>query len=122
MIQPSDGCPCTVEGIEPCRSTCSCAHPYMSGGCSRCAKYGSLEQRQSHARHIAAAVRIYSTLASPSAFSDMQRIDWMERHLCRVGEVKNSSGQTVKLARVWSIMGELETLRETIDAAMEKMK
>lgn len=49
---------------------------------------------------------------------DTARMDYMERHLCRAGEVKNSAGQTVKLARVWSIMGELETLRETVDALM----
>lgn len=49
---------------------------------------------------------------------DTARMDWMDRHLCRAGEVRNDAGQTVKLCRVWSIMGELETLRETIDAMM----
>jgi hypothetical protein len=46
------GCPCTVEGIEPCSYACSCAHPFMSGGCQRCAAYGSLEQRQAAARRL----------------------------------------------------------------------
>src|SRR5258708_2868411 len=52
-----DGCPCTVEGIEPCRSSCSCANWAMSGGCDRCARYGSLEQRQRAAKQIIAALR-----------------------------------------------------------------
>lgn len=52
---------------------------------------------------------------------DAERMDWMERHLCRAGEVKDNAGQTVKLCRVWSIMGELETLRETIDAHREAL-
>jgi hypothetical protein len=46
------GCPCTVEGIEPCSYACSCANPVMSGGCQRCALYGSLEQRQAAARRL----------------------------------------------------------------------
>ena len=55
---------------------------------------------------------------SETATDDTARLDFMERYLCRAGEVKNDAGQTVKLARVWSIMGELETLRETVDALM----
>lgn len=45
------GCPCTL--IEPCSSTCSCANPIMSGGCARCCKYGSLEQRKEMAKCLA---------------------------------------------------------------------
>ena len=52
-VAQRSGCPCTVEGIEPCSYACSCAHPVMSGGCQRCAAYGSLEQRQSAARRLA---------------------------------------------------------------------
>jgi hypothetical protein len=50
--------------------------------------------------------------------ADSVRLDWMEKNLCRIGEVKDANGNTVKLARVWTIMGELETLRDTVDAAM----
>lgn len=52
---------------------------------------------------------------------DAARVDWMEANLCRAGEVRDGSGNCIKLARVWSIMGELETLRETIDAAMKAL-
>lgn len=45
------GCPCNY--IEPCSQACSCANPVMSGGCQRCCKYGSLEQRREAARQLA---------------------------------------------------------------------
>lgn len=48
----SSGCPCTLIG--PCSANCTCANPCMSGGCSRCASHGSMEQRQHAARHLAA--------------------------------------------------------------------
>jgi hypothetical protein len=50
------GCPCTL--VEPCSDQCTCADPAMSGGCQRCAKYGSQEQR------IAAATRLASLSAA----------------------------------------------------------
>lgn len=49
-----DGCPCLI--IEPCHPQCSCAKPFHSAGCSRCAKHGSLEQRKAKAESIAAAL------------------------------------------------------------------
>jgi hypothetical protein len=47
------GCPCTL--IEPCSRNCTCANGHMSGGCRRCAKYGSHEQRLAKARKLADA-------------------------------------------------------------------
>ena len=44
-------CPCTL--VEPCSPNCSCAQPFMSGGCARCATYGSREQQLYAARSIA---------------------------------------------------------------------
>lgn len=58
------GCPCTVEGIEPCRPQCTCVNPVMSGGCSRCASYGSVEQRQAAARRIIASLSERGTLSA----------------------------------------------------------
>lgn len=49
-----DGCPCLYT--VPCSDNCSCAHPYLSGGCSRCAKYGSEEQRKSAAEYLAKVI------------------------------------------------------------------
>lgn len=49
------GCPCLY--VEPCSDNCSCAYGFMSGGCSRCCRYGSLEQRTSTAHAIAAQQR-----------------------------------------------------------------
>ena len=47
----ADGCPCLL--VEPCSYACSCAKPTMSGGCMRCCKYGSMEQRISAAKQLA---------------------------------------------------------------------
>ena len=44
-------CPCEI--VEPCEKMCSCARPYMSGGCSRCCKYGSAEQQRVAAERLA---------------------------------------------------------------------
>ena len=52
MTAPTGGCPCLY--VEPCSSACSCASPGMSGGCERCCRYGSLEQRTAHAESLAA--------------------------------------------------------------------
>lgn len=45
------GCPCLL--VEPCGAMCSCARPFMSGGCRRCARYGSESQRRTAAIRIA---------------------------------------------------------------------
>ncbi len=44
-------CPCTLA--TPCNSSCTCAHPGLSGGCERCATYGSREQRRESAERLA---------------------------------------------------------------------
>ena len=45
------GCPCLY--VDPCSPACSCAHRGMSGGCERCCRYGSQEQRQAQAKRLA---------------------------------------------------------------------
>lgn len=45
-------CPCTR--VEPCSPACSCASSVQSGGCRRCCRYGSEDQRQAAAEAIAA--------------------------------------------------------------------
>lgn len=45
------GCPCTL--VTPCSAHCTCADPVQSGGCKRCASYGSVEQRTRTAEWIA---------------------------------------------------------------------
>lgn len=46
-------CPCEFPEIEPCTKQCTCRTPHYSGGCSRCATYGSYEQQLSAARRLA---------------------------------------------------------------------
>lgn len=54
-------CPC--QFVEPCRSSCTCATPSLSGGCERCIRYGSPEQRLAMAQDIVAKERRYQALA-----------------------------------------------------------
>ena len=55
-------CPCTL--VEPCRSSCSCGHPFLSGGCDRCASYGSAEQRQGAAESLERRFQALDDLAA----------------------------------------------------------
>jgi hypothetical protein len=59
---PTTGCPCTL--IAPCSPNCTCASPVLSGGCRRCARYGSLDQRTEAALAIAAALAGWSPSVS----------------------------------------------------------
>lgn len=47
----SSTCPCTL--VEPCKKNCTCARGLMSGGCLRCATYGSHEQQIEAAKRLA---------------------------------------------------------------------
>lgn len=53
MSSTNPSCPCEFPEIEACRKSCSCRTPHLSGGCYRCATYGSQEQRLTKARWIA---------------------------------------------------------------------
>ncbi len=44
-------CPCKYT--TPCNSSCTCANHGLSGGCYRCARYGSKEQKKQMAEHLA---------------------------------------------------------------------
>jgi hypothetical protein len=45
------GCPCCYT--TPCSKSCTCANPFLSGGCRRCARYGGPEQQRQAAEHLA---------------------------------------------------------------------
>ena len=51
VIVYDDGCPC--KHTTPCSDSCTCADGMRSGGCRRCASYGSDEQRKQNAEHLA---------------------------------------------------------------------
>lgn len=51
-MSETTGCPCTFPELEPCSSSCTCREPSLSGGCQRCARYGSYEQRLNKARWL----------------------------------------------------------------------
>lgn len=52
MEEQRKSCPC--EFNNPCTPHCSCARPFMSGGCRRCCKYGSKEQQAGMAKYLLA--------------------------------------------------------------------
>jgi hypothetical protein len=76
-------CPCTLT--VPCRDSCSCAREFLSGGCDRCATYGSKEQQ------LAAAVRIAENAARLQRSYDL---------LARVAGIINSVRDWLRAARV----------------------
>lgn len=47
-------CPC-LRAV-PCHPDCTCIVPISSRGCSRCCSYGSDEQRQAMAKHLASRI------------------------------------------------------------------
>lgn len=62
---------CVCELAEPCMSQCTCANGVMSGGCLRCATYGSAEQREASAKRIAVA----SSAVQPPNQGDVMELD-----------------------------------------------
>lgn len=53
-------CPCEfLEVVEPCNPQCSCRNEVMSGGCRRCARYGSREQRLAMAKRLVAMEAVH---------------------------------------------------------------
>lgn len=63
-------CPCTI--IEPCSYACTCANPFKSGGCLRCSKYGSEEQR------LRADYRLWVTECERERRAWIKRLDQLE--------------------------------------------
>lgn len=59
---------CACELARPCQEMCSCAEPFMSGGCQRCATYGSQEQQLLAAEAIAAAFDKLNDLTTPGRY------------------------------------------------------
>lgn len=55
-------CPCEWLPESECRLSCSCANPIMSGGCDRCTKYGSNEQRLRNALNIIKRLNVFNKL------------------------------------------------------------
>ena len=45
------GCPCLYT--KPCHRQCTCVTPSLSGGCRRCASYGSKKQQKEAAEYLA---------------------------------------------------------------------
>ena len=51
MAEQRKYCPCHFT--SPCKSSCSCANPHLSGACERCCTHGSLDQQKKKAEALA---------------------------------------------------------------------
>lgn len=69
QFDKSNGCPCVL--VEPCSKMCTCASPVLSGGCRRCARYGSVAQR------VGAAQQLVKQEKQLQAFKDQA---WVENY------------------------------------------
>ena len=69
-------CPCEYEEVEPCHNACTCRNPVMSGGCQRCCRYGSLEQRVARAKRLVESkILKVNTISSNFAYVGRSKID-----------------------------------------------
>lgn len=73
-----DGCPCLL--VTPCSDSCSCAHPMLSGGCRRCCKHGSLEQRTEMARHLSFWGERLTALVNDNQALLLANRNWQKEH------------------------------------------
>ncbi len=97
-------CPCTLVG--PCEPHCTCADPLKSGGCRRCASYGSAEQRLGMAQWIADALKERDTLRARVANAEQGKVDYMD--LAATRGVALDAAQ----ARIAQLEAETMTLKE----------
>lgn len=97
-----DGCPCLI--VEPCSNRCTCRWPHHSGGCRRCATYGSDEQR------LAAATRLAS-LSSPPAKEEGLELEEAQRLIADTLEIPHYAyGDNEAACRAFSVLRELRAL------------
>ena len=69
-------CPCEYEEVEPCHYVCTCRNPVMSGGCQRCCRYGSLEQRVARAKRLVESKTLkVNTISSNFSYVGRSKID-----------------------------------------------
>lgn len=55
--QKQTSCPCEILPVS-CSENCTCANQFKSGGCSRCCKYGSEEQKLAAANRLVGTERL----------------------------------------------------------------
>ena len=99
-----EGCPCTL--IEPCSVNCTCANPIMSGGCLRCCRYGSLEQRTAQAQRLTGEITEAMVEQAAEVIHEMLRVAFS--HNLKWGELSAESRGTLR-----------ETARAALTAALE---
>lgn len=86
---PSDKSSCPCVWTTPCQPNCSCVTRGSSHGCTRCCRYGSLEQRRAMAEVIVARER---APAAPAATASAETYERMRRALVLVKNVLEQSG------------------------------
>ena len=57
LASDASGTSCPCNWTTPCSEMCSCVRPDSSSGCSRCCRFGSVEQRRAKAEQLAILLR-----------------------------------------------------------------
>jgi len=70
-VRTHKSCPC--EFGDPCSPQCSCGHPFLSGGCRRCCRYGSPAQQRAAAEHIVKSEKHYKQVLAGAAARSRNR-------------------------------------------------
>lgn len=108
---PRAVCPCSL--VTPCRPSCSCGNSVLSGGCDRCASYGSFDQQ------LAAARRLAERDARIAAL-EAERDSLKHELACAVDDYKTNTRQLADCgkhydAKVSALEAERDRLRRHID-------
>jgi hypothetical protein len=100
MVREAKGCPCLLA--EPCSNQCTCAHPGMSGGCARCARYGSSQQRlaasewlASQSSNLAQAKALLEEANKENKYEDnvLLSADWFDRVRAFLNQTESLGGE-----------------------------
>ncbi len=122
-LETRRGCPCLYT--TPCSYACSCANPVMSGGCERCASYGSPEQQKHAAERLAQLekenARLRNILAEVAELGkDGQRLDAIQK--LRLGIFYSPRYSNFFVQREGQTCGNIgrdTNVRQAIDAAIK---
>ena len=71
---PQDRKSCPCQFLPPCKPSCTCANPILSGGCQRCCKYGSHDQQRRAAEAMVAREVAHAEGIAPQEIQRYQAV------------------------------------------------
>jgi hypothetical protein len=100
MPIPNEACPCLHT--TPCDPQCTCVNSNMSAGCLRCCSYGSPEQQELAARHLAKLIDAKPhSVYLPGAYSPWDYADADDRDCLIPDDVQLSINSGADKLVVW---------------------